>query len=180
MLRSRGGACPQRLLRPPPRDVGPSERPRCEDPWDMIHHSRQVTAVSVDWDTFQAMSASIDRTIILWDLEVGEPLSTYAGHSGSVCCLSVDWAGRRMASGAGPGDNRIRVWDFSDGYCASEVESHEGTVWAVDCDWAAAHKAVADAAGVPFGGGGEAAGTAAAPTGAAPGGAPGSGGYPAA
>mmetsp|Transcript_83628 Transcript_83628/g.224180 ORF Transcript_83628/g.224180 Transcript_83628/m.224180 type:complete len:249 (+) Transcript_83628:1-747(+) len=41
--RRRGGqACPQRLLRPPPRDVGPSERPRCEghDPPLQAGHRR--------------------------------------------------------------------------------------------------------------------------------------------
>mmetsp|Transcript_26052 Transcript_26052/g.67849 ORF Transcript_26052/g.67849 Transcript_26052/m.67849 type:complete len:101 (+) Transcript_26052:2-304(+) len=93
------------------------------------------------------MSASVDRSIILWDLEMGEPIAKFEEHPGTVNCLSVDWLGRRMCSGAGPGDNCIRLWDFSDGCCEREMEGHDGAIWALCADWASAHKAVADAQG---------------------------------
>lgn len=75
-------------------------------------------------------------------------LERYNEHPGSVWCMDVDWAGRRMVSGAGPGDNCIRVWDFSDGFCAQEIFGHEGSVWGVSADWATAHRAVAEVHGI--------------------------------
>lgn len=113
----------------------------------MLQHQRQVTAVSLDWSTFQAMSASVDRSIIFWDLEMGEPLSKFEEHSGTVSSLSVDWLGRRMCSGAGPGDNCVRLWNFGDEYCDKEIEGHTGPIWAICCEWELAHKAVQDMQG---------------------------------
>mmetsp|Transcript_42067 Transcript_42067/g.72880 ORF Transcript_42067/g.72880 Transcript_42067/m.72880 type:complete len:310 (-) Transcript_42067:24-953(-) len=89
------------------------------------------------WDL---RSGSSDRTIILWDLDVGDQVTKYDLHCGSVWSLSVDWIGHRMVSGAGPCDNGIRLWDFDGGehgpYCEKLMEEHEGTVWGLSVDWA--------------------------------------------
>jgi WD40 repeat protein len=94
------------------------------------------------------MSSSVDRTLLLWDLDDCEPLEKFDMHPGTVWCLHVDWLGRRMVSGAGPGDNTVRLWDFSDGHCEMEIFGHQGSVWGVDADWATAHRAVAEAEGI--------------------------------
>ncbi|CAE7946157.1 PIP5K9 [Symbiodinium sp. KB8] len=114
----------------------------------MLQHGRQVVDLRVDWPTFQGMSCSADRSIILWDLEVAEPLQRFDKHPGSVWCLDVDWAGRRMVTGAGPGDNSIFVWDFRDGFVERQILGHEGSVWALAVDWEVAHKAFETAQGV--------------------------------
>merc|ERR1712203_947825 len=114
----------------------------------LLQHAKAVCSLSVDWMTNQAMSCSVDRTLLLWDIEAGEPLDRYDKHPGTVWCMDIDWDGRRMVSGAGPGDNTIRLWDFSDGYCVHEIFGHEGSVWACSVDWATAHRAAQEALGI--------------------------------
>lgn len=114
----------------------------------MLQHNRHVVDLKVDWPTFQGMSCSADRSVILWDLQVAEPLQKFRGHPGSVWCMDVDWSGRRMVTGSGPGDNSIMVWDFKDGFVESVITGHEGSVWAVAVDWDCAHKALEASKGI--------------------------------
>merc|ERR1719265_1888402 len=91
----------------------------------LLQHDQQITSISVDWPTMQAVTSSADRNLILWDVAENEVLSTLTGHPGSVWCCEVDWIGRRMVSGAGPGDNGGPSRPLANSYCEMEIEGHE-------------------------------------------------------
>ena len=48
---------------------------------DLVGHSDSVTACAVTADGRSVVSASYDRTLMVWDLESGRALATLKGHS---------------------------------------------------------------------------------------------------
>jgi WD40 repeat protein len=49
-------------------------------------HSDSVNAVAVTADGKQAISASRDNTLKLWNLETGEVIASFTGESPIICC----------------------------------------------------------------------------------------------
>jgi WD40 repeat protein len=74
------------------------------------------------------LSAGADQTLRLWDLETGQVLRHFEGHSGEVVYLAVSPDGRRLLSG---GDVTARLWDVESGQELYRFEGHVGSVWAV-------------------------------------------------
>lgn len=111
----------------------------CQCERTMLKHTGPVGPVAASWEAMQAVSGSSDKSIIHWDLSTGEVLRRFQkrskGHSGSIWSLSVDWAGGRLASGAGPGDFRVCIWELKSGYFSKDICGHVGTVWALDVNW---------------------------------------------
>jgi WD40 repeat protein len=56
------------------------------------------------------VSASLDTTLKVWDLDTGEDLRTLAGHEAAVEAVAITSDGRRAVSGST--DNTLRVWDL--------------------------------------------------------------------
>ena len=65
------------------------------------------------------LSASLDKTIILWSLG-GGALQTYRGHTG--CVYSVDVVGRGARCVSGSDDKTVRVWDVEGGAALRVLE----------------------------------------------------------
>jgi WD40 repeat protein len=54
-------------------------------------HARWVMAVAVTPDSRRVVSASVDQTLRLWDLEGGKEVATFTGESGiNSCAVSPD------------------------------------------------------------------------------------------
>ena len=53
-------------------------------------HSSYVNAVAVTPDGRQAVSASYDNTLKLWDLETGLSIATFRCEAGAHCCVFAD------------------------------------------------------------------------------------------
>jgi WD40 repeat protein len=76
-------------------------------------HTNWVNGVAVTSDGKQAVSASGDHTLKVWDLETGLALRTLEGHSSYVSGVAVTPDGTRAVSASG--DNTLKVWDLETG-----------------------------------------------------------------
>ncbi|KAL4786484.1 WD40-repeat-containing domain protein [Aspergillus varians] len=80
-------------------------------------------------DGKQIASASMDETIRLWDASTGGHLRTLEGHSMAVLAVAFSPDGKQIASASM--DETIRLWDASTGDHQRTLEGHLGNVKAV-------------------------------------------------
>jgi WD40 repeat protein len=72
-------------------------------------HAEWILDVVFSPDGTQLATASLDRTIKLWDVATGLEALTLRGHTGAVWCVAFSPDGKRLASGGA--DNLVLVWD---------------------------------------------------------------------
>ena len=78
----------------------------------LVGHRGMVSAVAFLPDGRRALSGSYDNTLRLWDLETGETLRTFEGHTSGVSAVAVLGDGRALS---GSDDNTLRLWDLETG-----------------------------------------------------------------
>jgi serine/threonine protein kinase len=94
----------------------------------LMGHGDWVTSATFSPDGRQALSASRDGTLRLWDLESGQELRTLHGHTSGVTCVA--WIeGNSVASGGQ--DRVIRLWDVGSGAEVRRFEGHRERVWTI-------------------------------------------------
>jgi WD40 repeat protein/serine/threonine protein kinase len=74
-------------------------------------------------------SASLDGTLLVWDLKAGKTPLVLRGHTGGVHCLCFTTDGKRLVSGGE--DHLVKVWDASTGQDVLTLRGHQGTVTGV-------------------------------------------------
>eukprot|EP00743_Colponemidia_sp_Colp-15_P009167 GILK01010001.1.p1 GENE.GILK01010001.1~~GILK01010001.1.p1 ORF type:complete len:1416 (-),score=257.08 GILK01010001.1:44-4291(-) len=73
------------------------------------------------------VSASLDKTIRLWDRKKKKPLiKTFTGHTGTVSCMEVDDYRGLLFSGSF--DRSVRVWNISSAACQVHLKGHTSAV----------------------------------------------------
>ncbi|MCG8420839.1 MAG: hypothetical protein MJE77_23200 [Proteobacteria bacterium] len=92
-------------------------------------HSDGVMAVAVLAGGKQAISASWDRTLRLWDLASGQAIRTMHGHSGPVTAVAVPDGGQQAISASW--DRTLTLWDLASGQAIRTMHGHSGPVTAV-------------------------------------------------
>jgi WD40 repeat protein len=65
--------------------------------------------VSFSPDGKRIVSGSNDKTVKLWDAEIGQESLTLKGHRGDVYSVAFSPDGKRIVSGSN--DNTVKVWD---------------------------------------------------------------------
>ncbi|KAF2685713.1 HET-domain-containing protein [Lentithecium fluviatile CBS 122367] len=97
-------------------------KPAIEDKWSpclqtLEGHSDWVNLVAFSHDSARLASASLDRTVKIWDASSGdgECLSTLEGHRGSVSSVAFSHDSARLASASL--DRTAKIWDASSGEC---------------------------------------------------------------
>jgi serine/threonine protein kinase/WD40 repeat protein len=77
-----------------------------------FRHNDDVTSVSVPADGRRALSGSYGtgNTLFLWDLETGQTLKAFEGHTNGVQTVAISPDGRRALSGSH--DHTVRLWDL--------------------------------------------------------------------
>ncbi len=93
-------------------------------------HTDLVTGVALSGDARLAVSASLDKTLKVWDLESGRELQTLTGHMDEVLGRGADawtdgWWSRRL------GDWTLKVWDLASGRTLRTLSGHSRKVRAV-------------------------------------------------
>lgn len=89
-------------------------------------HTNAVRACAISTDGSFIASASLDRTVKLWDITSGQERATMVGHSDAVigCAISPD---DRFVVSAGY-DNTLKVWDVQTGAEQATLTGHTGPV----------------------------------------------------
>ena len=74
------------------------------------------------------VSASGDTTIKLWDVETGQCLKTFNGHTRGLACVKLE--GNIIYSGGQ--DNKLKIWDVHTGKCISSLSGHSDLIRTID------------------------------------------------
>ncbi|PIA65170.1 hypothetical protein AQUCO_00100570v1 [Aquilegia coerulea] len=93
------------------------------------HYVMQVTFNPKDSNTFA--SASLDRTIKIWNLGSPDPNFTLDAHSKGVNCVDYYTGGDRPFLITGSDDHTAKVWDYQTRTCVQTLEGHTHNISAV-------------------------------------------------
>ncbi|XP_047310401.1 coatomer subunit beta'-1 isoform X2 [Impatiens glandulifera] len=93
------------------------------------HYIMQVTFNPKDTNTFA--SASLDRTIKIWNLGSPDPNFTLDAHSKGVNCVDYFTGGDKPFLITGSDDQTAKVWDYQTRSCVQTLEGHTHNVSAV-------------------------------------------------
>ena len=89
-------------------------------------HTDPVEAVSISPNGRQALSGSVDGTVLLWDLETGQVIRRLEGHTGGVRSTAFSPQGRLVVTGSR--DESVIVWDSDTGEAVRRYLGHRGEV----------------------------------------------------
>ena len=95
----------------------------------LIGHRTPVNAVAITPDGQQAVSASWDNNLKLWDLTTGSKLATLNGHSEAVRAVAITPDGNFAVSGSD--DKTLKLWDLATGSELATLSGHSREVIAV-------------------------------------------------
>lgn len=92
-------------------------------------HEDEITSIAISPDGHTALSASHDKTIVLWAIETDQALHVFRGHTDSV--MSIAWSpdGRSFVSGSS--DRTARVWDAQTGRLIRILSGHAGAIMTI-------------------------------------------------
>lgn len=92
-------------------------------------HSNYINSLAFSADGAWLVSASLDKTVRVWELETGQVSKVLAGHTGSVNSVAISRDGKVIASGST--DKTVRLWDVATGNLLKTLENHHAIVFAV-------------------------------------------------
>jgi WD40 repeat protein len=84
-------------------------------------HDKSITALRVSRDSSFLVTASLDKTIGIWDRETAKCIRKLNGHADGVTSISLSPDGRYVLSASG--DKTVKLWDVSTGSCLRNLES---------------------------------------------------------
>lgn len=85
--------------------------------------NREVTSVIVTPCGKYCISASDDATLRLWEIETGEQVLIYNGHTSKVTSLDITPTGEYLISGSE--DRTLKVWNLSSGRIVAEFSGEQ-------------------------------------------------------
>lgn len=77
----------------------------------LMGHTDAVSAIAIAPDNTLLISGSYDKNIKLWQLNVGQAISSLRGHTDQIHGLAISWEGAVLASASA--DKTIRLWDLT-------------------------------------------------------------------
>ncbi|MFQ6656424.1 hypothetical protein Gotur_026539 [Gossypium turneri] len=98
-------------------------------PTDSARNAIRITSNQTGSNTFA--SASLDRTIKIWNLGSPDPNFTLDAHQKGVNCVDYFSGGDKPYLITGSDDNTAKVWDYQTKSCVQTLEGHTHNVSAV-------------------------------------------------
>jgi WD40 repeat protein len=98
-------------------------------PLTLRGHTNGVRSVAYSPDGTRLASASLDRTVKVWDVTSGTEVATLRGHTGQVQSVAYSPDGTRLASAAE--DTTVKIWDANSGAEVATLRGHAANVWSV-------------------------------------------------
>lgn len=86
------------------------------------HYVMQIIINPKDNNTFA--SASLDRTVKVWQLGSSTPNFTLEGHEKGVNCVDYYHAGDKPYLISGADDRLVKIWDYQNKTCVQTLEGH--------------------------------------------------------
>ncbi|CAF1122888.1 unnamed protein product [Didymodactylos carnosus] len=94
-----------------------------------IHYVMQIAINPKDNNTFA--SASLDRTVKVWQLGSSQPNFTLEGHEKGVNCIDYYSGGDKPYLASGGDDRLVKIWDYQNKTCVQTLEGHTQNVGCV-------------------------------------------------
>jgi WD40 repeat protein/serine/threonine protein kinase len=91
-----------------------------------LGHTDQVTSVALSADGKQALTASADASVRLWDVASGQEVRSFIGHQGPVWAVVFCTDGKQALTGGA--DKTVRLWDLASGKELRCLTGHDGPV----------------------------------------------------
>jgi cytochrome c len=88
-------------------------------------HGGPIIGIAVSADGRQALTASFDYSVILWDLATGQPLAQLYGHDAAVNDVAFLEGGRALSASD---DGTLAIWDLASAQLIARLEGHQGKV----------------------------------------------------
>jgi small GTP-binding protein len=113
----------------------PPAKPAAETQVELVHFAEKaiqldykanIDAYEFSLDGKRVLTGADDKTVQLWDLEMGCSLRVLEGHADEVC--SVAWSTDQRCALSGAWDNTVRLWDVETGRCLRVFKGHTGGV----------------------------------------------------
>jgi len=79
-------------------------------------------------DDNQILTSSGDMSCVLWDIETGQQVTTFAGHTGDVMSLSLSPPPDHKTFVSGACDASAKLWDIRGGHCIQTFTGHESDI----------------------------------------------------
>jgi len=86
-------------------------------------HRRAIYSIAVSKDKKKVFSASIDKTIKIWDLETGSLIKTLKGHNAEINCIILIDEKNQLISGSE--DGTIKIWNLETYEVENEIENED-------------------------------------------------------
>merc|ERR1719266_634359 len=93
------------------------------------HYVMEVKINPKDNNTFA--SASLDKTVKVWQLGSAQPNFTLEGHEKGVNCVDYYMGGDKPYLISGADDRMVRIWDYQNKTCVQTLEGHAQNISSV-------------------------------------------------
>ena len=93
------------------------------------HYVMEVKINPKDNNTFA--SASLDRTVKVWQLGSAQPNFTLEGHEKGVNCVDYYMGGDKPYLISGADDRMVKIWDYQNKTCVQTLEGHAQNISSV-------------------------------------------------